>query len=413
MPTFASGAFGQLRYMPEVTAGLTPVTGNGVNLRQTGPTMKAAIATTTSQEVRQDRLVTGLTRTDLSVDGGFKFELSAKEYDPFIEGLIGSPLVHYGTLGYAAIATAVTTTASTITATAIPTANLGLGQWFKFIPPTAASQAVKDYFADLWLKTHLSTPVSATVITIDASTPIVGAANLGALGTAFGISSSVQSNGSAKKYFTLEYALSDISKYLPFKGMQVNKMDLDIQVGQIITGMFDFMGQTHGDLTGAAMAAATSIPGSPVASQAFDVMNAVADVGMLMENGVNLLTGGSFIKSVKLSINNNMRAQKAVGVFGNAGVGLGSLEITGTLELYIADAVYYNRWYAGTNTSLAIGLQDSAGNGYLIELDKVSFKDGSMNPGGQSDDSMLTLPFQAFYNASTNRGIRITRAVAA
>jgi hypothetical protein len=36
-----------------------------------------------------------------------------------------------------------------------------------------------------------------------------------------------------------------------------------------------------------------------------------------------------------------------------------------------------------------------------------------MNPGGQSDDAMLTLPFQALYNAATNRGFRVTRGVVA
>jgi hypothetical protein len=415
MPLFASGAFGQLRYITESTIGVTPGSGNGVNLRQTGPTMKAAVATTSSAEVRQDRLVTGLTRTDLNIDGGFNFEFSAKEYDPFIEGLIGSAYTHFGVAGIgAAIPTSCTTTATTITAGAATSGAsiftaLAAGSWFKLVPPVGASQAIKDYFADAWLKA-LST--TSTAITLDTSTPIA-AVGQGSIGVGTFVTQSLASNGaSLTRGFTLEYALTDIAKFLPFQGMRANTFELDVQVGSIITGSFGFVGQNHG-VAGVGMLAATTLPGSPVASQSLDVMNAVADVGMLMENGVNLLTGGSFIKSVKLMISNNMRGQKAVGVFGNAGVGLGSLEITGTLELYIADAVYYNRWFAGTNTSLAFGFADSAGNGYLIELDKVSFKDGSMNPGGQSDDSMLTLPFQAFYNATTNRGIRITRGIVA
>lgn len=410
--TFSSGAFGQLRYITETVIGTTPVAGNGINLRQVGPTMKAAVTTTSSKEVRADRLSTGLTRTDLNIDGGFKFELSAKEYDPFLEGLIGSAMVHYGTNGLATIASAVTTATTTITATTIPTANLGLGQWFKFIPPAAASAACKAYFADAWFKTSGITAVSATVITLDAATPIV-APGIGSLGTGFGISSSVMSNGaSLKRGFTLEYALTDIAMFLPFQGMQANTFELDIQVGSIITGSFGFLGNSHG-VAGVGMVAATTLPGSPVASQAFDVMNAVADVGVLRENGVSLLSAGSFIKSIKLSIANNMRAQKAVGFFGNAGVGLGELSITGTLEMYVQDATHYNRWFAGTNTSLEFGFADSAGNGYLFEMDKVSFKDGGLNPGDQTSDVMLSLPFQAFYNATTGRGLRITRGVVA
>jgi hypothetical protein len=126
------------------------------------------------------------------------------------------------------------------------------------------------------------------------------------------------------------------------------------------------------------------------------------------------LTGSSsFIKSVSLSINNNARGQKAIGVFGNADVGLGELELSGNIEMYVENATYYNKWLQGTTSSLVLGVADSAGNGYLIEFDKINYTDGGMNPGGRADDTMLSLPFSAFFNAATNRGIRITRALAA
>jgi hypothetical protein len=408
--TFSSGSFGQLRYITETVIGTTPGAGNGVNLRQTGPTMKAAISTTTSKEIRSDRLSTGLTRTDLNIDGGFNFELSAKEYDPFLEALIGTAFTHYGTAGLGTTFS-LTTAALLVTAAVAPTTTsafsvLTAGSWFKLVPPAGATTAQKNYFADAWFKVASTT---TTTIVLDASTPIT-TAGLGITAQAgWAVSQSTASNGaSLTRGFTLEYALTDIAQFLPFTGMQVNQIDLDVQVGSIITGSFGFLGQGHGG-----MVSATTLPGSPTASQAFDVMNAVADVGVLMENGASLLTAGSFIKSVKLSISNNMRAQKAVGVFGNAGVGLGELAINGTLEMFVSNATYYNRWFNGTNTSLAFGFADSVGNGYLIELDKVQFKDGGLNPGDQSSDVMLSLPFQAFYSPTTQRGLRITRGVTA
>jgi len=150
-----------------------------------------------------------------------------------------------------------------------------------------------------------------------------------------------------------------------------------------------------------------------VASQSLDPMNAVTDVGMVMENGANLLTAGSFIKSVSLDISNNLRAQKAVGVYGNSGIGSGELAVSGSMEVYFTDATYYQKWLQGTTTSLVIGMADQLGNGYLVEMDKVKFKDGGLNIGGKDSDVMLSLPFDAFYNAGTGRGIRITRAISA
>lgn len=406
---YASNAFGQLRYIPEVTAGVIPGSGNAVNLRQTGPTMKAAISSVKSEEIRSDRLSTGSTNTDLNLDGGFNFELSGKEYDPFLCGLLGqSAFTHYGTLGLSAVVpTSFTTTASSITAGAATTGvnlftSLAVGSWFKVIAPTTASAAIKDYFADKWFKV-LST--TATVITLDPSTPIA-APGIGSLGIDYKISQSSIANGGTVSTFTMEYALTDITQFLTYTGMQVNTFDLNLDVGAIAKGSFGFIGRNH------TMQATTLLPGTPVASNSLEVMNSVSDVGAIYENGTSILGATSFIKSLKLSVNNNARAQKAVGIFGSVGVGLGELAISGTLEVYLENAAYYAKWLAGTTSSLSLGMADGAGNGYMIDLDKIKFTDGGLSMSGR-DDVMLSLPFEAYYNAATSRGIRITRAVAA
>ena len=99
---FASTAFGQLRYIKETVAGVTPIAGVGTNLRTTGPDMKAAMQSVTSNEISSQRMVRSLVNVDMSVDGGFGFELSAKEYDPFIEGVLCNSWAHYGTNGISA-----------------------------------------------------------------------------------------------------------------------------------------------------------------------------------------------------------------------------------------------------------------------------------------------------------------------
>lgn len=408
--TFASSSFGQLRYMAEATRNVIPGAGNCTNLRMTSPTMKAAVAVTKSQEVRSDRLSSGSTRTDLNIDGGFNFELSGKEYDPFFCNLLGqAAFTHFGTAGLGAvIPTSCTTTSSTITAGAATSGvdiftSLAVGAWFKVVPPVGASQAVKDYFADKWFKV-LST--TATVITLDASTPIA-APGIGALGIGYKISASTIVNGATFNSFSMEYAMTDIAQFMTFTGMQANTMELNLDVGSIVKGSFGFIGQGH------TIQGATLLPGTPVASQSLDVMNSVADVGAIYEAGTSILGASSFIKSLKMSVNNNARGQKAIGVFGNAGVGLGELALSGTLEVYMADAVYYSKWLNGTNTSLSVGVADALGNGYLLDFDKVTFKDGGFNPGSGQSDSMLSLPFDAFYSATTGRGLRITRAISA
>lgn len=406
---FASTALGQLRYITETTPGTTPGAGNGVNLRVTQPTMKAALSSVKSSEISAHRMVSSSANADINIDGGFDFELSGKEYDPFLESVMYSSFAHYGVGGLGATFS-LTTTANTITAALAPSgssafSNLASGSWIKVVPPAGASQAVKDYFADRWFK--VSGAPTAVAVTLDASTPIAAPGLIGAATAGYAISQSVVSNGDTPKSFTLEWEQSDIDQYLFYRGMQGNSLSLSVDVGSIITGSFGFTGLSH-DIAGASV-----LPGVPVASQSLDVMNAVTDVGLVLENGANLLSAGSFLKSVKLDINNNHRAQKAVGVYGNAGIGAGEMAVSGSLEVYFESATYYNKWLKGTNTSLAIGFADQLGNGYLFEMDKVRFKDGGLNFGGRDSDVMLSLPFDAFYNAATGRGLRLTRAIAA
>ncbi len=406
---FSSGSSQQVRYIAETVRGTTPAVGNSTNLRVVKPTFKAAIETAKSAEVTATRMSSGSTRVDMNVDGGFDFELSAKEFDPFLQAVIGGIYAHYGTAGLGAVF-AMQTTATSVKAAVAPTTtsaftNIAVGSWFKIVPPAAASAAVKAYFRNAWFKCSART---ATEITVDASTPIAAPGLFAADQAGYAISQSTVSNSGTRQTFSFERDMTDVGSKLVYTGMEPNTMELSVEVGSIVTGSFGFIGMSHDVRDGASF-----LPGTPAQSQAFEVMNSVTDVGTIYENGVNLLANSSFIKSMSISLNNNARGQKAVGRLGNAGVGLGEFEITGTMQVYFESSAYYRKWLDGVRTSLTMGLVDAAGNGYLIELDKVKFKDGALTDAGNSDDVMLDLPFDAFYDAATGRGIRITRAIAA
>lgn len=411
---FASTAFGQLRYIPETTAGVTPVVGNGINLRTTGPDMKAAVQSVVSQEISPKRMVSSSTNVDLTVDGGFAFEMSSKEYDPFMLGVIGAAdWTHYGTSGLGT-QFGMTTTAGVVTADVAPTgtsafSNLAAGDWFQIIPDASASDAVKDYFRSKWLRVHATTAPTSTTITLDPTTQL-GGAGLIAVALQAAVTSSKAVNGSNRSSFTLEWDQTDITQYLAFRGMRPNTMSLNFAVGAILTGNFGFFGQTH------TIAQTSGMPNAPTftASQSGDVMNSVTDMGVLTVGSNNVLSGGtSFVHNVKLDLTNNLRGQKALGVFGNAGVGYGEFAVSGTMECYFEDQTLYEMALNGDNTSLHLGVSDIAGNGYLYSMPKVKFKDPGLNLGNKDSDVMLSLPFQAFYQESLGHGFSVYRSVAA
>lgn len=634
----ASTTYGKLTYIEEVSPGYTPTEGQARNLRFTKPNFKAATATKSSEEMRTSRMSTGQTLTDLDVTGGVDFELSAREYDPFLQGLLGSSFNHYGDsngLGAQFTLTSLTKTAAFTAAglagfdqinTGASLAgnsdfvNLASGTWIKLIPPASQSDRNKKYFRDNWfrvqsagqlsinladdtpilapdtvanvagfavssstltnatavgtnvvrlagfrgVKTEASDFVSSTkhngkflfptsgnasAVTQTMSNLLSGksfrllmpseavaaqtiakreaAAALGtgseaqakeagdlaferaasgktvaqaagsavqevvlaALGvdgtiTASTAKASAEAQGTVfsgvlshyaarafvvdtvakevigsveylvvttkyraaghvvsgsgvidtsdeiaalqdivfqfayseksgaprvEKSFTFEYEMEDIGKFLAYRGNRVDSFDLNVEVGSIVSGSFGFVGMSH-----SGMVDASSMPsGDTLASYRMEPMNSVTDLALLRVNGKNVIDGvTSFVKSVKLSVKNNLRGRKAVGILGNTGIGMGALEVTGTLEIYLEDETFYNMWLKNQAISLEVGLTDSEGYGYLIELPKIHFTDGQLNNSETHADTMLSLPIKA-YEDGNGTGIRIVRCVPA
>lgn len=404
----ASADLGQLRYIPETDPGVTPTTGNGINLRTTQPTMRASITTIKSNEISADRMVRSSTVTDVGIEGGFDFELSGKEYDFLWEAIMRSNFVHFGTNGlgdpFTLTATAAKLTAGAATAGNSIFTKLVEGSWFKVIPPSTADRAVKDYFADAWFKVGKNS--TATDLMLDPATPVKAPGLVSGV-AGFRISQSTLEMGKIRKTFTLEWDQQDIGEFLTYKGMEANTMSLDFQIGAIVTGSASFMGISH------TVERTTALPGTPKASFDLDPLNSVADIGELQSGGRTLLQGSDFISSLRFEINNNLRGLKALGYLGNAGVGVGSLDVTGSFEAYFHNSELYKKWWNSEQSDLVFGVADNQGNGYLIELPKIKYREGSLNNVTKNNDPMLTLSFDAFYDGKIGRGIRITRSIAA
>jgi hypothetical protein len=390
MPLASSNLYG-LRYAVEPSfGGTTPTT--GLALRNTGESLTYSLQTTTSQEIRSDRQVTDLVQTSASASGGYNFELSFNEHDALLEGALQSTWLVYGTLGVGATFSATTMSATAINGTGLPITNLAVGQWFKLVAPTTANDGK-------WFRISETVAPTSTVITVSAATPL---AVVGTSTASCTISTSRLSNGVTQKYFSLERAHTDIAQFFLFKGMTANKLSFNFATGSIATGTLDFMGKI------ATRTATTAFSTAVTASTAYDVMNAVSGVGYVLENNTALT--GTYVKSISLDIDNAMRGQNGIGSLGNVGVGAGTLTVSGTMEVYLADGVLYDKFLNNTATSLTWNIKDGNGNGYAFTLPKVKFGDAKVNAGGLNQDLMLSIPFTALMDAATQKTIFIDRA---
>lgn len=399
MPTASSNRVA-VRYIPESVFGTTPGVGDPNNLRITGESLAFAIQTEASKEIRSDRQTTDLVQVGASASGALNFEMSYKEFDTLIEAAFMDTWDVYGTNGVsAAHAITIDSTAGTLTAGSAPVGvnaytNLAVGQFIRLVAPSDAANGAILRIAS----------VTSTVITVSAATPIPGVGSRSNVANCT-ISSSRLANGTTLRSFTIEKEMADVAQFFAYRGMNASKLSMTFQSGTIVTGSLDFMGKDS------LRAGATTLPGTPVASETYDIMNAVTGVGNILENGAPL--SGTFIKSLKLDLDNKLRGQDAIGILGYAAIASGTLAVSGEMEVYLADGTMYDKFVNNTASSVIWTMTDAAGNGYALTLPKVKYADAKVQAGGLDQDVMLSMPFTALMDATTAKSILLDRFGAA
>jgi hypothetical protein len=88
---FADTSSASIAYVKQVDCGVYPTDGY-TSMRFTSSDLQFTVETAQSEEIRPDRNVSDLIRTASSVSGTIGYELSYKNFDEFIQAVIGSPI---------------------------------------------------------------------------------------------------------------------------------------------------------------------------------------------------------------------------------------------------------------------------------------------------------------------------------
>lgn len=377
--SLASTSKTQLSYLEESVFGTTPGAGTPKNLRMTGESLNYEIGTEVSGEINATRQTTDAVQVSASAQGGINFELNYREYDPFLEALMGSTYsTAFGTDGVASLTVTIVAAAGTITDDGIDGfAGLVAGQWFGIATgPNAGVYRIESMTDD--------------VLTVDTDTPLVSDET----SVTLDISSSRLTLGTAAlRSFSLQKLFSDVTQYFIYRGMCPSKLDLSFETGSILTGSFDFIGADS------ARAGTDFMPGAASASQTFGVMNAVSGVGTILVDNATLAS--TYIKSASISVDGKLRGQTAIGQLGNVGVGEGTFEISGELEMYLADGSIYDQAIADALVSIQLPVMDVNNNGYAFIFNNTKLGVPTVQAGGKDNDVMMTVPFTAVAPDST------------
>ena len=137
-----------------------------------------------------------------------------------------------------------------------------------------------------------------------------------------------------------------------------------------------------------------------VAAPQFDVYNTSSDIGRL-GRGVDPIdaAGLNFVLEATIEMNNNLRRQPAVGVFGASGIGLGEFSVTGTLSTYFDNDEILQVILDNSETTLDLITQGGDGRSMVFDLPRIKFSGGAPDVPGKNQDVTIPGTYQAILDA--------------
>lgn len=394
----------QLFFVEESQWGVTPDNSPDVGneFRFTQESLTQNTQTATSEEIRSDRQVSDIIRTQIGAGGDVGIELSYGSHDDLLAGAL-----------YDDFSTAVNETGLTIsivlpsplnnTATLVvsggspdPLRNVVVGQFLQ-LGGSAASPTNDGYYK----VTAKGTGVSPHTLTVTPAPP--SAETISGTGTLKG---TYIQNGVTRKSFTIEKLFSDLSplEYQLFTGMRVGSMDLTITPGAIISGSFSFQGKQLS-------ASSASVFASTQAVSANDVMNAVDNITDILVDGVPVSDNAACFTNVQFTVNNSLRDQPCIGSLALGGIGIGRTQVSGTLEAYFRDRALFEKYLNFSTVSVSFRAT-LGGNSYLFDFPAVKFTSGQVVAGGNDQDVLTSLNFEAKRDPTSGFMVAINRFAA-
>lgn len=215
-------------------------------------------------------------------------------------------------------------------------------------------------------------------------------------------------NGTTKRSATFERQYLDHSpttfEYL--RGMTLNTMNVALDTQAIVTTTFGYMGRdSHFPDPMARVGSATDI--DPPTG---DVLNSSSNIGDIYVDGAPV-TGPNYVLQASIELNNNLRAQNAIGSIGSVGIGTGECAVTGSLQTFFGDPSIARKVAQNTATSFSIraGRQDGNREHYLFDLPRIKFSAGAPQISGKNADVPLEGQYQAIMHPTLGYTIHVQR----
>lgn len=390
----------QVSVIEEVDLGVTPLTGNFETVRFTSESLSGSPQTTESQQIRSDRLSSGTVVVGLEVGGDFNFEL-AKE--PVIDKFIASAMLSaWDVQPIRNVDLTIVAADNSISRAAGDfNSDLEVGDISSltgFINEYNNTQfQVLEILDPLTIRVNFAAPIQPIVDEVGTGTHYKRADKIGI--------------GTTKKSFSLEKGFLDLAdKGFVYKGMLVDKMDLNIKYGEIVTGSFGLVGTNYAVAETASdfiTHLRTILP--PATSNS---LNGSIDMPFISSSILGDMYPVDFcIQNLSIGLNNNFSAQNCIGSIAPKNHTPGAAAIDVKLSAYLSDANFSVVAKKLSQAPFALGAMVKNADGfYGFYLPAVQITMDDPSSGGANQDISVEMSGTAKVGAAGEKSLYIYRS---
>lgn len=213
--------------------------------------------------------------------------------------------------------------------------------------------------------------------------------------------------GSTPAFFTIEDQLTDISRFMAYRGCVIEGISISLTQGAKITGVITYRALTPP----ASMGTATVFGTAPNAAPTNPIMSPVGSVRVIQEGGsLDLGPAGIGTTAFTIEMTRPSIPQPQLGSTALSGLDQAQFICKGSLSLYVpaGASALIDKYLADTETSLAltIGGASTLRDAYLFT--RVKFTDGGVNAVQRNAPNILQLAWQSLAT-SPNTSAQVTR----
>ena len=383
-----------VRFTEEVTYGVAP-TSTQTLARMTGESFKQDTGTVSSAEIVADRQIPSVVRSSVGASGDLNWEMYlGGSLTTLMQGALQSASVvaeSGGAISMKVDADDGTGSGHFFAASGTPFSSFAAGEWVK--TTRFGDTANNSFFR---VKALVGTGIG--IIVDQPGTLVDDLSGFDADSTC--TQGAYFDNGTTQKSYTFEKEFTDLaSTFEHFKGATCDGMSLTVPTDGVLTGSFSYTGKECVSATASLNALTDTAAGTGA------VLSGIDNVAVFYENDVALtITGFS------MQLTNNLRGRQEVGSAFATSIGSGSLGISGSFQAYFAAGTpvdVVDRYLNGTDTNIAIAMEKGL-VGLVIDLPRVRLTSGTRVAGGQNQDIIIEVGFEAFKHETLGHTVRVT-----